>query len=55
MGISIFSYRGEATLTVVADAGLVSDPATITQAFEREFAALLKRSKATPQRRRASA
>lgn len=40
MGISIFSYRGEATLSVMADAGLVPDPASITSAFDSEFAAL---------------
>lgn len=40
MGISIFSYRGQATLTIVADAGLVPDPQSITQAFDREIAAM---------------
>jgi len=54
MGISIFSYRGEATLNVVADAALVLDPASITRAFDGEFAALLKQSKTAPKRRRAS-
>jgi diacylglycerol O-acyltransferase / wax synthase len=42
MGISIFSYRGMATLTVIADAGLVPDPQAITQAFHREFTAMLR-------------
>lgn len=45
MGISIFSYRGQATLAVMADARLVPDPQAITQAFEREFAALLRRAR----------
>lgn len=42
MGISIFSYRGQATLTIVADAGLVPDPQSITMAFDREIAAMLR-------------
>lgn len=42
MGISIFSYRGMATLTVMADAGLVPYPQAITQAFHREFAAMFR-------------
>ena len=32
-----------ATLTVIADAGLVPDPQAITRAFHREFAAMLRR------------
>jgi diacylglycerol O-acyltransferase len=55
MGISIFSYRGEATLTVMADVNLVPDPSAITQAFDSEFAALLKPSKAPLRRQRAGA
>jgi hypothetical protein len=35
MGISILSYAGAATLTLLADARLVLDPHAITQAFER--------------------
>jgi diacylglycerol O-acyltransferase len=42
MGISILSYRGHATLAVVADAHLVPDPETITRAFQQEFVALLR-------------
>ena len=42
MGISILSYCGTATLTVIADARLVPDPEAITQEFNREFAAMLK-------------
>ena len=41
MGISILSYRGHATLAIVADAHLVPDPETITQLFQREFVTLL--------------
>jgi WS/DGAT/MGAT family acyltransferase len=37
MGISILSYRGMASLAVIADAGLVPDPETITDEFNREF------------------
>ena len=41
MGVSILSYRGQATLSVVADARLVPDPESITQGFQREFATML--------------
>ena len=41
MGISILSYRGYATLAIVADAHLVPDPETITRQFQREFVTLL--------------
>lgn len=41
MGISILSYRGHATLAVVADAHLVPDPETITRLFQKEFVTLL--------------
>lgn len=40
LGLSIFSYRGGATLSVAADARLVPHPEAITRAFEREFATL---------------
>jgi WS/DGAT/MGAT family acyltransferase len=53
MGISIFSYRGMATLTVIADAGLVPDPQAITQAFQREFTAMLRRRSRRTSRREA--
>lgn len=43
MGASIMSYRGMATLTVIADAGLVPDPQAITQAFNREIVAMGRR------------
>jgi WS/DGAT/MGAT family acyltransferase len=41
MGISILSYRGFASLGVVADARLVPDPERITEQFNREFATML--------------
>ncbi|GAA4410091.1 wax ester/triacylglycerol synthase family O-acyltransferase [Quisquiliibacterium transsilvanicum] len=41
MGISILSYRGKATLAIVADAHLVPDPETITQRFQKEFVTML--------------
>ena len=41
MGISILSYRGHATLAIVADAHLVPDPETITQLFQQEFVTML--------------
>jgi hypothetical protein len=53
MGISIFSHGGHATLTVMADAGLVPDPQVITQGFEREFASLLRQARRRPARRSA--
>jgi len=37
VGISILSYRGMASLAVIADAGLVPDPETITDEFNLEF------------------
>jgi len=40
MGISILSYNGLVTLSVVADAGLVPDPEQITAEFQREFTRL---------------
>src|SRR5512137_2555348 len=40
MGISILSYRGQATLSVVSDAHLVPDPEAITERFRREFASM---------------
>jgi len=49
MGISILSYRGAASLAVIADAGLVPDPETIAREFNREFARML----AAARRRRA--
>jgi len=40
MGISILSYKGYATLSVIADARLVPDPEAITERFHREFASM---------------
>jgi len=42
MGISILSYRSQASLAVIADAHLVPDPETITALFNREFSTMLK-------------
>lgn len=42
MAVSILSYRGAASLTVIGDAHLVPDPERITAAFGREFKKLLK-------------
>ena len=44
MGISIMSYRGMASLAVIADARLVPDPEVITDLFNQEFETLLARS-----------
>jgi WS/DGAT/MGAT family acyltransferase len=54
MGISILSYRGMASLAVIADAHLVPDPEAITTQFNREFAQMLRRVKAdaAPARKR---
>jgi diacylglycerol O-acyltransferase / wax synthase len=43
MGISILSYKGMASLAVIADAHLVPDPEEITTRFNREFAQMLRR------------
>ena len=42
VGISIMSYRGMATLAVIADAKRVPDPEWITAQFGREFDAMLR-------------
>lgn len=42
MAISIMSYRGTVSLTVIADARLVPDPEVITEQFNAEFQAMLK-------------
>ena len=46
MGISILSYRGMASLAIIADAHLVPDPEAVTARFNREFAQMLRRVKA---------
>jgi WS/DGAT/MGAT family acyltransferase len=45
MGVSIMSYRGKASLAVIADARLVPDPQAITDEFDREFAQMVQRLK----------
>ena len=55
MGISILSYRGYATLAIVADAHLVPDPETITRRFQKEFVTMLaaaRRAQAQPAARK---
>ena len=42
MGISIMSYRGMASLAVIADARLLPDPEAITKQFNREFGTMLR-------------
>jgi hypothetical protein len=36
------SYRGMASLTVIADARLIPDPEAITRQFDREFKTMLR-------------
>jgi hypothetical protein len=55
MGISILSYRGHATLAIVADAHLVPDPETITQGFQQEFVTMLSAARRTESRGTAAA
>jgi hypothetical protein len=45
LGVSILSYRGTATLSVIADARLVPDPDAITADFNREFTAMLRQAR----------
>ena len=40
MSVAIFSYAGEVTIGLMADAGLVPDPEAIVSAFEREIGSL---------------
>ena len=42
MAVSILSYKGMASLTVIGDAHLVPDPETITAGFSCEFKKMLK-------------
>ncbi|SPJ13829.1 Diacylglycerol O-acyltransferase [Burkholderiales bacterium] len=53
MGISILSYRGYATLAIVADAHLVPDPETITRRFQQEFVTMLSAARRAEGRRTA--
>ena len=48
MAISIMSYKGSASLTVIGDARLVPDPEVITEQFNREFEAMLRSMQAKP-------
>ena len=50
MGISILSYKGMASLAVIADAHLVPDPEAITTRFNREFSQMLRQVKADAMR-----
>ena len=50
MAVSILSYRGSASLTVIGDAHLVPDPHVITAEFKREFQKMLKSTKASAAR-----
>ena len=45
MGISILSYKGSASLAVIADAHLVPDPEAITGGFGREFVRMLAQAR----------
>jgi WS/DGAT/MGAT family acyltransferase len=42
MSVSIFSYNGEVTVGVMADAGLVADPETMVEGFQSELEALAR-------------
>ncbi len=42
LGLSILSYQGMVTMTVITDARLVPDPEKITKQFNRQFAAMSK-------------
>jgi WS/DGAT/MGAT family acyltransferase len=48
MAVSILSYRGMASLTVIGDAHRVPDPEAITAEFNREFQKLLKSATRAP-------
>lgn len=50
MTITILSYRGFATLSVIGDARLVPDPQTISDQFQHEFQSLLRRATARTDR-----
>lgn len=47
MAVSILSYRGAASLTVIGDARLIPDPEVITGEFNREFRKLMKNTTAS--------
>jgi WS/DGAT/MGAT family acyltransferase len=56
MSVSIFSYNGQVTVGVMADAGLVPDPETMVDGFQSELEALAQigRPKHPPRRRPAT-
>jgi WS/DGAT/MGAT family acyltransferase len=56
MSVSIFSYNGEVTVGVMADAGLVPDPETMIEGFQSELDALahIKQRPHRPRKRPAS-
>ena len=50
MSVSIFSYAGEVTLGLAADAGLIPEPQEIIDALESEFRVLAVPDEAAPSR-----
>lgn len=48
LGLSILSYAGEVMVGVATDAGLVSDPAAVVEAFELELGRLMAAGPRTP-------
>ncbi len=50
LGLSILTYRGDATLGVVSDAGLVPDPEAIVEGFHTELDAILTARQRPPLR-----
>ena len=56
LSVSIFSYNGEVTVGVMADAGLIPDPETLVEGFQSELEALarLRRPKPRPRARPAA-
>ena len=54
MAVSILSYRGMVSLTVIGDAHLVPDPEAITGEFNREFEKMLKSARVGTSRTKAT-
>ncbi len=52
MSVSIFSYNGQVTVGVMADAGLVPDPETMVDGFQSELDALARIGRRPPASRR---
>jgi hypothetical protein len=42
LGVSLFSYAGQVTVGVAADAGLIAEPDALVDGFHRELAALAR-------------